>query len=181
MLIKDIDKLSQDSSDLGEEFIDDYDDDLDDEDEKGKKTTKVKNKKKDKEKKGMRFIPLPESEAKKHKRRQVKTRQKEIEDRQKQMEIANLQAEGISTKQLENEAFVKFIRELFKNPDDTNFITKENKNGNENFLRRLRESDRFKDILSQLPHLTPRIFTGEFNKVIICSLCKFKDYQASLN
>ena len=172
ILIKDIDKLSMNSSDIeDDEQFEEIEDDIkeEEEEEKGKKQSKTKKRAradKDKESKGVRFIPLPESEAKKLKRRALKQKNKELEEKRKQIEIETFHA-GYSAKALENEAMIKFIKEIYNNPEDSEYtkeVIKGKQSENEGILRKLRDADRFEDIISHLAQLHPPIFAGEYKK-----------------
>ena len=187
ILVKDIDKLSMNSSDIeDDEQLEIVEDDInEEEDQKSKKQSKTKKRKRtdgDKEKKEVRFIPLPESDAKRLKRRAMKLKNKELEEKKRQIEIESLQT-GVSTKALENEAMIKFIKEIYRNPDDLEY-TKENIKGksheNEGILRKLRDADRFEDIISHLTQLHPPIFAGEYKKTKAWSLCRSKDDESEL-
>jgi hypothetical protein len=188
-LIKDMDKLSVNSSELEEDFIDDPEKDLEEDETVDQKKAKKKKIKisKQKEKRGVRFIPLPEEEARRHKRRNKKNKRKEFEEKkekEKEVVMAKYRSEGISTKLIENEAFVKFIKSIFTNKSDNEY-TKENKTGgrdeNESLFSKLRDMDRFEDIITHLCSLNPPIFTGEYKKVKTCSLCKYKDFDKQMS
>jgi hypothetical protein len=184
-----MDKLSVNSSELEEDFIDDPEKDLEEDETVDQKKAKKKKIKisKQKEKRGVRFIPLPEEEARRHKRRNKKNKRKEFEEKkekEKEVVMAKYRSEGISTKLIENEAFVKFIKSIFTNKSDNEY-TKENKTGgrdeNESLFSKLRDMDRFEDIITHLCSLNPPIFTGEYKKVKTCSLCKYKDFDKQMS
>jgi hypothetical protein len=65
------------------------------------------------------------------------------------------------------------LEQIFINPDDselTKIVIKTKKDENGGLFRKLRDIDRFEDIITHLGCLNPPVFTGEYKKVKSCSL-----------
>ncbi|CAI2362016.1 unnamed protein product [Moneuplotes crassus] len=170
-LVNDIDLLSQDSSELEDEPKQDFSEDFSDDEKVTSKKVK---------KRAPKFIPLPETDGKRLRRkRQIKEDDKIIEERKRQVDLIHLKDAGISSKTLENEAFVKMLREIAMSPEASagfRSVMAEN----EAALKRLRDMTSFDDIISHLSSLTPPIFTGEYKKLKTCGLCRHRDYKNEL-
>ena len=182
VLIEDVDKLSQDSSEMDEDIIPEVEGDLDSDEDVIMQGKKSKKDKKFRRNKGPRFIPLPDNLRSKYGKKTYEKRQAKQEERMKQIERATLQANGMNARTLENEAFGKIIKEIVLTHNEGNNVVKSKQDNNtQHFIRKLKDLDSFEDIMTHLASLSPALFTGEFKKVKTCALWKHRDFQSELS